>query len=113
MASTGVPSSIPGFVAEGSWREQPVGPAPQGLTERPVCPPVKVSGAKQNIVQRELAGLLRRLSRQSCGASSYEHCLRSLGVNALKPGSLQPLGGLRRLMWEAGYPAAGCCPATA
>lgn len=35
------------------------------------------------------------------------------GRSTVVSGSLQPLSGLRRLMWEAGYPAAGCHPATA
>jgi hypothetical protein len=75
----------PGLVAERSRREQPVGPSSQGLTERSVCAPIKVGGAEQNVVPRELAGLRRRLSRQSNGASLHENCLRPLGVNALEP----------------------------
>src|SRR5215469_683740 len=75
----------PGLFAERSWREQPVRPSPHGLTKRSVCLPIKVSGAKQNTVPRELAGLLWRLSGQSRGAGSSERCLRSFGVNALNP----------------------------
>ena len=47
--------------------------------------PIKVSGTEVDAVPGELARLLRRLSRESRGASYHEHCLRSLGIDALDP----------------------------
>jgi hypothetical protein len=75
----------PRLVAEGAGRESPVRPSPFKLNERSVRMPVKVGSAEVDTVPGELAGLLRRLSRESRGASSREHCLRPLGVNALDP----------------------------
>ena len=73
------------LVAEGTARENPVGPSPVGLAERSVWVPVKVSGAEVDAVPGELAGLRGRLSRQSNSASFREHCLRSLGGKAFEP----------------------------
>jgi hypothetical protein len=47
--------------------------------------PVKVGSAEVDTAPGELAGLLRRLSRQSRGASAAEHCRRPLGISAFDP----------------------------
>ena len=85
----------PWLVAEGATREQPVGPSPLGLTEQSVWLAIKVRGAELDTVPDELASLFWRLSRESGGASSYEHCLGSLSVNTLEP----ELDALRVYPW--------------
>ena len=84
MAGTGMPSSVPGSSPKdpGGTANRTIAPGADG---RPVWLPIKVRGAKQNVVPRELAGFLRRLSCQRRGTSFHEHCLRPLGVNALNP----------------------------